>query len=420
MIDYQFTARERGSNRVITGVVQADNEAAAARLLGQKELFVTKLEPKKDSAFSLKSVKFLNGIRDKDKVLFTRQLSTLVKAGLPITQALNTAIEQVNNSKFKEILKRIAASVEGGTSLSESFAQYPEIFNRTYVSLVNAGEQSGTLETALERLATQLEKEQQIRSKIRGALIYPAIVLVVIVLVVVFMLVTVLPHIKELYTDLNQTLPFTTRFLLVIANFIIHYWWLILILIIATIFGLRAYIRTPKGRIALDKLKMRLPLFGKLFQKVYMARFARTLGVLVMSGVPILEALAITSGAVTNEVLRKVILESAEEVKGGKSLSEVLADKPYFTTLVPQMIKIGEASGTLGDMLDRVATFYEDEVDQTVKNISTLIEPIMMVFLGIVVAFIILAVLYPVYNLTGSGLSNFGQTSSTSSTAASK
>ena len=415
MIDYQFTAKERGSNRVVQGVVQADSEQAAAKLLGQKELFVTELKEKKESSFSLKSIGFLNGIKDKDKVLFTRQLSTLVKAGLPITRALTTAVEQVNSARLKEILTSITASVEGGTSLADAFGQFPDVFNRTYVSLVSAGEQSGTLEKTLERLATQLEKDAEVRSKIRGALVYPAIVLVAIIGVVIFMLVTVLPQIKSLYVQLGVTLPILTRILLAVSNFITHYWWIVLLMVIATVVAIRTYVRSPSGRYQLDKAKMNIPLFGKLFRKVYMSRFSRTLGVLVISGVPILEGLTITADAVANDVLKKEILAVIEEVKGGKALSACLTGKEYFTTLVPQMIKIGEESGTLGDMLDRVAQYYETEVDQAVKNISVLIEPILMVFLGVIVGIIVVAVLFPVYNLAGGGLNNIGNSTAPAS-----
>lgn len=418
MQDYSFTAKEHSTGRTVKGSVQADGESAAVKLLSEKNLFVTHLEPKREG---INFGKFhIGGIRGKDKVLFTRQLSTLVHAGLPITQALNTAVDQVDNKQFRAILDKIKANVEGGQTLAGSFAQYPNEFSRTFISLINAGEQSGTLDKTLARLADQMEKEQSIKTKIRGAMIYPAVILVVIVGVVIFMLVTVVPQIKSLYESLGKTLPIFTRVLLGVSTFLQHYWWLALIVLIAVIVGIRAYIRTPRGRYQLDLLKLKIPAIGGLFQKVYMARFTSTLGVLVISGVPILEALSISADAVGNEVVKNEIVKAADEVKGGKALSAALVKRPYMTSLVPQMIRIGEDSGTLGDMLDKVATYYQDEVDNTIRNLSTLIEPFMIIIMGTLVGVIIMAVLYPIYSLVGSGLSNIGNVQSSTQNSTGK
>jgi type IV pilus assembly protein PilC len=331
-------------------------------------------------------------------------LATLVKAGLPITQALSTAIEQVTDKNFKGKLEKVAASVEGGQTLADSFAQYPDTFNTVYISLVHAGEESGTLDDSLERLADQQEKEQQIISKVRGALIYPALVLVVIVGVMAFMLASVMPQIAGLYTELKKPLPIVTQITLSISTFATTYWPITILLILALVFGIRAYFRTPNGRKVWDRTKLTMPVFGTLFRKVYMARFTRTLGSLVTTGVPLLEALNISALAMNNVILKQIVLQASEEVKTGKSLSSSLSKNPYFLKLVPQMIKVGEESGTLGAMLDKVASFYEDEVDQAVKNMSTIIEPVLMIVLGFMVAFIIVAILYPVYSLVGGGV----------------
>jgi type IV pilus assembly protein PilC len=403
VIEFAYTAKDRKNDKIVKGKISADNEMAAAEILNSKSLYPIKIVSA-SSQNILGNINFFNRVSAKNRVIFTRQLATLVKAGLPITQALNTAIEQVNDKNFKAILEKIAASVEGGTSLAESFSQYPTVFNPVYVSLVHAGEESGTLDQTLLRLADQQEKEQQIVSKIRGALIYPALVLVTIIAVLGFMLVSVMPQIQGLYDELKKPLPIITRITLLISQFSIRYWWLTIILIVAIIFGIRAYIRSPNGRRAWDRFKMRTPVFGTLFRKMYMARFARTLGSLVNSGVPLLEALNISADAMNNVILQAVVLKAAEDVKTGKSLSSALSKNEYFIKLVPQMIKVGEESGTLGDMLDKVASFYEDEVDQAVKNISTIIEPVLMIILGFMVFFIIIAVLYPIYSLVGGGL----------------
>lgn len=404
MEDFQFIAREKGSDKTIKGTIQAQNEAAAAKLLQEKNLYALSITKKQTGILGGLNLSFLNGVRAKDRVIFTRQLATLVKAGLPIAQALSTATEQISNKNFKNILNKIKAAVEGGSSLANAFGQYPAVFNHIYISLVRSGESSGTLDETLERLALQQEKELQLVAKIRGALIYPSLVLIVILAVISFMLVTVLPQIKLLYSDLRKTLPILTRILLALSDFAAHFWWLLFLLLVALVFGLRAYIRTPKGRYRFDKFKLSAPPFKTLFTKVYMARFSRTLGSLVSSGVPILEALNIVSISVGNVVIKEGIDQAAVEVKGGKALSTVLSKNPYFLSLVPQMIKIGEDSGTLDEMLERVANFYDDEVDQTVKNLSTLFEPLLMIGLGVLVFGIILAVLFPIYSLVGGGL----------------
>lgn len=403
MIDFVYTAKDREADKEVKGRIQADSEQAAANILIGKKLYPINIAPATGTGIN-RSINLFNKVSSKNRVIFTRQLATLVKAGLPISQALATAISQVNDKNFQQILQKIAASVEGGTSLADSFAQYPAVFNQVYVSLVHAGEESGTLDDALERLADQQEKEQQIVSKIRGAFIYPALVLATIIAVVIFMFVSVLPQIVGLYEELKKELPILTRIMFSITQTVIKFWPLFLLLLIATIFGIRAYIRTPKGREQFDRLKMRVPVFGTLFRKVYMARFSRTMASLVNSGVPLLEGLKTSSEAINNVVLKKEVVDAADQVKNGKSLSSALENAKHFLPLVPQMIKVGEESGSMGDMLDKVASFYEEEVDQTVKNLSTVIEPVMMIILGVMVMFIIVAILYPVYSLVGGGV----------------
>lgn len=405
MIDFDYTAKDKETGKIIKGSVQADDQSAAATLLSEKGLFPIDIAIKGQTKVSLSKIPFLNRVSAKDKVLFTRQLATLIKAGLPITQALSTAVDQVNSKKFKEILLKIKASVEGGSSLSKAFSNYPQIFNNVYVSLVASGETSGKLEETLLRLADQLEKEDEIRRKVRGALVYPAIVLVVIIAVMLFMLGTVLPQITALYKDFDKELPVFTVILQAVSTSLFKFWYIYLFALIALIFGVRAYIKTPNGRKTLDNLKIKAPPLNKLIHKLYMARFCRTLSSLVNSGVPILEALRLSSDAVNNVVIKESIMEVASGVKSGKAMSEMVLKDQNFLPLVGQMMKVGEDSGNLGEMLDKVAKYYEDEVDQTIKNLSTLIEPVLIIVLGVLVGFIILGVLFPVYNLVGTGVS---------------
>ena len=403
MKEFTYTAKDSSSSKIVKGKVSADDRQAAAALLNSKDLYPIKIEVA-SAGLSLAGLGKVGKVKTKDRVIFTRQLATLVKAGLPITQALDTAIEQVTDKKFKSILDKIAKSVEGGQTLAESFGQYPDVFDKVYINLVDAGEQSGTLEDVLIRLADQQEKDAKVTGGIRGALIYPGLVLVTILGVMIFMLTTVMPQIQSLYKDMNKTLPITTRATIFVTQGLINFWYLDILFVLAAVFGFRAFIRTPYGRQLVDTIKLNIPIFGVLFRKVYMSRFTHTLGSLVASGMPLLNALKISAGAMNNVVLEKIVLKAEEQVRTGKPLSDSLENNDYFIKLVPQMIRVGEESGTLGSMLDRVSTFYEEEVDQAVKNISTIIEPVTMVFLGGMVMFIIVAILYPVYSLIGGGL----------------
>ncbi len=402
MLTFTYTAHKNETGELVKAEVQAENEQAAAKLLMSQGLFPISIDDNAKVGLLAKSG--IGGrVGAKDRIIFTRQLSTLINAGLPLTQSLRTVHEQVTNKVLKNVVAEVVSSVEGGQSLSQAFAAHPQIFSNIYVSLVAAGEASGSLDKALERIAYQQEKDAAILSKIRGALVYPVIVLGVIMLVLIFMLTTVLPQVGGLYKDLNKELPTITSVLIAMSNFIINFWWLTLLMLVAAVFGVRAWIKTEAGRAAMDSFKLNMPLFGKIFRKVYMARFSRTLGTMLNSGIPMLEALRIVKDAIGNVHVAAAIDRSMAGVKGGKALSVTLEDQETFLSLVPQMIKIGEQSGAIDSMLDRVATYFEGEVDEEVKNLSTTIEPLLMVVLGVVVGGVIAAILLPVYSLVGSG-----------------
>ncbi|HSX03062.1 MAG TPA: type II secretion system F family protein [Candidatus Saccharimonadia bacterium] len=402
MLTFVYTAHKTTTDEVVKAEVQAENERAAAKLLMSQGLFPITIESKEEAGLLAKSG--LNRrVSTKDRVIFTRQLSTLINAGLPLTQSLRTVQEQITNQALRDIVAQIVSTVEAGSSLSQAFGAHPTVFNNVYVSLVSAGEASGSLDKALERIAFQQEKDAAILGKIRSALVYPVIVLLVIFAVLVFMLTTVLPQVGGLYKDLHQNLPLLTQILITISNFILNFWWLSLLVLIAAVFGIRAWSKTASGRSTLDNFKLHMPLFGKIFRKVYMARFSRTLGTMLNSGIPMLEALRIVRDSVNNVHVERDIDEAMSAVKGGKALSVALEHESTFLSLVPQMVKIGEQSGAIDGMLDRVATYFEAEVDEEVKNLSTTIEPLLMVVLGVVVGGVIAAILLPVYSLVGSG-----------------
>jgi type IV pilus assembly protein PilC len=405
MLNYNYTAKNTATGQKVKASVQAENEQAAAKLISEQGLTPINVQLEKAKGFS-----FLKRVKTKDKVLFSRQLATLINAGLPLVQSLRQVQIQTTNKTLKVVINQVISDVEAGTAFNVALQKHPEIFNRVYVSLVGAGEASGTLDSALERLADQQEKDADIVSKVRGAMVYPIIVLFVMLGVVVFMLVKVLPQVQTIYASLpGVSLPLPTRVMLFISHILIHFWWMVIIAVgIIGFFGSR-WARTLGGRSVVDKFKMKAWPVGPLFMKMYMARFARTGTTLVASGVPLIQMLEITGEAVDNVHIEAALKRAIEKVKGGKALSESIKGDGNFLDLVPNMLSIGEQSGSMENMLDKVADYYEKEVDNEIKAISTIIEPVMMVIMGIIAITIVAAVLLPIYGLVNqSGFTNNG------------
>ncbi len=395
MLNFKYEARNPKTGQKVKALVQADDQQGAIRVIRDQGLTPLSIELEKSSSGSR-----FRRIKTKDKVLFSRQLSTLINAGLPLVQSLRSVSSQTTNKPFKAVINQVIADVEGGVSFSGALGRHPNVFNRVYVSLVAASETSGTLDKGLERLADQQEKDADIIAKVRGAMIYPLIVLLVMGAVVGFMIIKVLPQVQNIYNGLKGvSLPLLTRVLLSISHFATHFWWVVIIILGLMAFFGSKWARTMGGRSIIDKLKMRAWPIGPLFMKMYMARFARTGTTLVASGVPLIQVLEITSDAVDNVHIAKSLSTAIEKVKGGKSLSEALTNDPNFLVLVPNMLSIGEQSGALETMLGKVAEYYEKEVDNEIKNISTIIEPVMMVIMGIIALTIVAAVLMPIYGL---------------------
>jgi type IV pilus assembly protein PilC len=397
---FRYTARMTGTGQMVKSDIEAENEQSAAKLIRAEGLTPIDISPESATSANLRAR--FNRVKSKDKVLFSRQLSTLINAGLPLVQSLRNVADQTTNKSLKAVIDKVIMDVEGGQTLSAALGRHPDVFNRVFISLVSAGEASGTLDKALERIADQQEKDADLISKVRGAMVYPVIVLVVMLGVVSFMLVKVLPQVKVLYAGFpGAQLPMVTRVLLAASDFIIKFWWLFLIVVGIMAFLGSRYARTAGGRQIMDRAKLSMWPISALFQKMYMARFARTGTTLVASGVPLIQMMEITGEAVNNVYIEQGIRRASEKVKGGKALSESLQPEAYFLSLVPNMIRIGEQSGSLENMLAKIADYYEKEVDTQVKSIQTIIEPVLMVILGIVAFTIVAAVLLPVYGLAG-------------------
>lgn len=402
MKKFNYQAKDTSTNKIVRATVQADSETAAAKLLIAQGFTPLDIQEIDENASFIGRI--TNRITTKDRVVFTRQLATLIGAGLPLSQSLRTVLDQTDNKRLQSVVEDIIASIEGGKSLSESFSKHPEVFDHVFLALIAAGETSGTLDESLMRIAAQQEKDAATMSKIRGALTYPIIVLVVIFAVLAFMLFTVVPQVEKLYHDLKKTLPFITQIMVSAADFFTHFWWLVIIIIGILVYFFMQFLKTENGIRFKDNLKLNVPLFGKMFRKLYMARFARTGQTLLATGVAMLDMLRISGEAVNNTIVAKSIDRAAEKVKGGKALSASLKSEDYILPLVPQMIKIGEQSGQIDEMLNKTAKVYEDELDEEIKAISTAIEPILMVVLALVAGGMVAAILLPIYSLVN-GLS---------------
>jgi type IV pilus assembly protein PilC len=399
MAEYSYKARD-AAGHLKTGEISAATEEAAAEMLTEHQLILTKLEIKSERSFDVSQlVNKLNRVGTKDRVIFTRQLGTMIKSGLPIVQALNILAEQTENKKFQQIIAEIAAGIEGGGSFSSMLAKYPKIFDRVYVNLTKAGEASGQLDETLERLAIQQEKAYGIVKKVRGALLYPAFVMVALIGATILMLVVVIPPLKNIFEGAGADLPLATQILIKLSDAMRQFWYLFILGAAALVFAGQRILNTEGGKNAFDRIKLRLPIFGPLFKKIYIARFTRTLASLVGGGVPILQALEIVGESIGNNVYEGALKKAAKEVEGGAQLSQPIRSNSNFPPLVSQMISVGEQTGKMDEVLSKLASFYEDEVDNLVRNLTTLMEPLLMVVMGAAVGGLLIAILMPIYNL---------------------
>ncbi len=396
---FNYKAKEKATGKIIKGSIQADNERAAGRLLVEQNLIPQSIV---EEGAKNPLAKKMSRVSGKDRIVFTRQFSTLIGAGLPLSASLRTVAEQTASKPMKAVVEEVLASVEAGKSLHESIAKHPDIFSKVYVSLIEAGEMSGTLDLALKRLADQEEKDAALLSKIKGAMVYPAIILVVIVAVLAFMMIEVVPQVDSLYSDMDKELPGLTKFLVGMTNFFGQYWWIVLIVLIGSIIGIYTYFKTPSGRKIWDGFKIKVVIFGKLFQKLYVSRFARTTEMMLATGVAMIDSVQIASESTSNTVTEEEFSKAIPILKAGKPLSEALEGRKYMLPLVYQMASIGEQSGKIDEMVGKAAQVYENELDAQVAAISTMIEPILMVIMAVLIGVVLGGTLLPIYSLVGS------------------
>ncbi|MBQ8996840.1 type II secretion system F family protein [Candidatus Saccharibacteria bacterium] len=393
---FNYKAVEKKTRKTVSGTIQAESEREAGKLLVEQGYIPERIV---DESSTGVLAKLTNKVATKDRIIFTRQFATLIGAGLPMARSLKTAAEQSTSKPMKAVIEDISASVEAGKPLSEALATHPDVFNDVYLSLVAAGEASGTLDTALARLATQDEKDSSMISKIRGAMVYPGIIFLVIIVVLAFMMIEVVPEVRKLYEDMDKTLPAITKVLVNISDFFANQWWIVLLVVTGIVYAINVYRKTDAGKRTFALFKLNVPIFNSLFQRLYMNRFSRTMEMLLGTGVSMLDALKISARATSNYYMEQQFMEASEKVKAGKPLSESISDLDYILPLVPQMISIGEQSGKIDEMIGKAAEVYENELDEKIANISTLIEPVLMVIMAGLIGVVIAGTLLPIYSL---------------------
>ncbi len=396
---FRYSAKTKDTYEVQKGEIEAPTRESAIEELQKHDLLVFSLvQSSKETGISsilLRAQK----VTLSDKVRITEQLAGMLSAGLPIAKALEILISQTHKTKLLEILKKALNDVESGTPLSKSFAKYPHIFPVSYISLIRAGEASGKLDEIFTRLAETLEKQREFRAKVKGALMYPAIISIAMVGVLVIVIVFIVPQMTTLYSSMNVELPITTRALIATSDFTKKSGWVIILVIIGIFYAFRLFKSTETGKYTLAKVSLKMPIFGPLIKGSGLVEFSRTLALLLNSGVPIIDSLEIVRNAAGNVLYKDSVNQFIDDVKHGYPLSISLAKDPLFPQLMSQMAIVGEETGTVSKRFDSLANHYEKEVDKIVKNLSTAIEPIIMIILGVMVAVLIFAVITPIYQL---------------------
>jgi len=398
---YRYVAKNEKGMTVV-GSVESLSEKIAVALLKERGLSVISLaEQEKNKGIN----GILNTIRKvslNDKVNFTQQIATMVSSGLTLSQSLGLFVSQLKAGLFKEMVGEIAEDVEGGLSFSSSLEKFPDVFPTTYVSLIKAGEASGNLDVVLTRLADTLEKQRDFKAKVKGALIYPAIISVAMIGVFVLVVVFVVPKLTAMYTSLNIDLPLPTKIMIWVSTFITTKWYLIILIAIFGFLGFNYYRKSKTGKYQLARMSLLLPIFGKINKEKELTEFTRTLSLLISAGVPIVESLNISSKAVDNVLYIDAIKSSAQKVEKGGPLSETLAQNADFPPIISQMISVGQETGKMDEVLGKLSHYFENEVDRKLKNLSTALEPLIIMFLGIMVGLLILSIITPIYKLTSS------------------
>lgn len=385
----------------VTGLVEAKDISEAATYLRTRELTPITIRKKENSKL-LEGLPFLKKSKSADLVFFTRQLSSMLTSGLTLIRSLEILKQQMQGAYLLEVMDGIITEIEGGLSFSSAIAKYPAMFPPIYISIIKTAEDSGILDKALLRLADNLEKQAKLRSSIKGALMYPVIVVILMVAVVIIMMIFVIPQLSVLYENLNIPLPLPTQIIVGMSKFLIVFWPLVIVFGVGIIFLYRRFVKSPSGRLILDDTVLKVPVFGKLIVQTILAEFSRTFGLLVGTGTLVVDALLQTANSAGNIHYKNAIIDVSRKVEKGVTIGDAMSSSPLFPPLLVQLVRIGEQTGKLDDSLIKASEYFESEVDQQVKTLTTAMEPIIMIILGVGVAFLIISVITPIYNLISS------------------
>lgn len=399
---YNYKAKN-SAGEVVTGSIEAATEDAVVSHLDTLGFYVLHLEvaksAKSQSTSFFNFAAILSGVKKQDAILFTRQLSTLLRSGLSLAEALNTMVDQASTPRFKAVLNDISQSVQSGNSLSQSFAKYPAVFSELYVNMVKVGETAGILDMVLDRLALLGTQEMEITSRVKSALLYPIMLLVISIAVVSFLVIGILPKFALVFTSSQMNLPLPTQFILGTSAILQKLWWVLILLAVFAAFFFKGWLSSEKNRYQFHNLLLKFPIFGPLYAKIQIARFSRTLAALISCGVPLMQALSVVEEVISNLAIKSALQNIRRSISEGKSLVEPFKASGLFSPMVIQMISTGEQTGDLEGVLKEIAGFYEPEIERTIKDMTTVLEPMMLLGMGIVVAFIALSVLLPMFDL---------------------
>ncbi len=399
MATFAYVGRTK-SGAVKKGELTAKSKDEAVTQLRKQNVVVTSLEEKAGKGGI--NLSFGSGLTDKDLVVFTRQFGTMINAGLPLVQCLEILSTQSENKVLRETVGEVKGQVEAGSTFSDALRRYPKVFDELYVNMVHAGEVGGLLDTILTRLAKHIEKAMKLKGQIKSAMIYPSAIIGVAAIVITVLMIWVIPIFAKMFEELSSGkmgLPGPTQLVIDMSNAFQSYWYVMLGLIVASVMAVKKYYATPSGRMAIDKLLLKAPIVGDLIRKASVAKFTRTLGTLLSSGVPLLDGLSICAKTSGNKVIEEALLNARVSISGGKTIAEPLTQSQVFPKMVTHMVAVGESTGALDAMLGKIADFYEDEVDQAVASLTSLLEPMMMVFLGVVIGFIVVAMYLPIFKM---------------------
>lgn len=399
MKKFKYSARdENGKN--VEGEVEAKNPEAVADILHQRGLVVVSVKEAMGIDFEKLQEINIGGVPMKEKVIFMRQMATMIGAGLPLTRALEIMVEQASNPLFTRVLKNVLASIKSGKTLANAFREEEDVFDNITINLIEAGEESGNLEVILEKLAVELEERSALASKFKSAMIYPVIILLIIVGVILLMMFILVPAMADIYTDFEADLPFITTLLMQMSDFFLSYWWAVLTGLLVFIIGAKYYLDTPKGKRNFDKIILKIPVLGGIVTKMQVSQFTRVLALLLGSGLSIIKALELTAQSLGNEMFIDTIMEAKDEVEKGGPLAIPIGRSEYYPLLVSSMIAVGEETGEIDKVLEKVSEYYKAEVDTATSNLSTILEPLFLIIMGGAIGFIALAVYMPMFQLS--------------------